>query len=140
MLSWDVEIQGQLRYLSTKLLVGISVKPICRKISRYSARTLSMGCRQPASAVLPRASKLSFLNGSVFHDPSASMSDVSSVLGLTITSAKFGPLLTLMLFTTFWTMSLRFFSTSTSATADRSIGLARMACSPVWTVSTMVGV
>mmetsp|Transcript_32500 Transcript_32500/g.65218 ORF Transcript_32500/g.65218 Transcript_32500/m.65218 type:complete len:207 (+) Transcript_32500:370-990(+) len=44
--------------VSTNLFVGISSKPISRKISLNWARTLSSGCSRPAPASCPSAAKL----------------------------------------------------------------------------------
>mmetsp|Transcript_268 Transcript_268/g.664 ORF Transcript_268/g.664 Transcript_268/m.664 type:complete len:209 (-) Transcript_268:13-639(-) len=47
-------------------------------MSRNCSRTLSSGCRQPASASFPAAAKLYGLNATVSHAPDCNMSAVSS--------------------------------------------------------------
>jgi len=55
--------------LSTKELVGISSKPISRKISRKALLTLRSGWRWPDVGCVPSALKLYSLNVSVSHAP-----------------------------------------------------------------------
>ena len=54
---------------STKLWVGISAKPIWKKMPRSSSRTFSKGWREPPFVGIPSASKLYFLKEFVFQDP-----------------------------------------------------------------------
>src|SRR6478735_5357917 len=66
---WQLCEQKQHTPVSTNLFVGISSKPISKKICLNSWRTLFRGCRAPAFCTAPRALKLYGLKSTVFHAP-----------------------------------------------------------------------
>ena len=74
--------------------VGISSKPISKKIWRNSWRTFMRGWKAPAGVRAPFDLKLYGFNWTVFHAPLASISAVRSVSSFTNSLAYFGPFVT----------------------------------------------
>mmetsp|Transcript_12435 Transcript_12435/g.42036 ORF Transcript_12435/g.42036 Transcript_12435/m.42036 type:complete len:202 (-) Transcript_12435:273-878(-) len=91
---WDCGWKSASKFqkqLSTQRLVGISSKPMCMRMRRNSARTLSRGWKLPPPTGSPMAEKLSGLKGVSLHVPLASMSEVMSEAMSTRVSAKRRP-------------------------------------------------
>ena len=93
----------------THRFVGISSKPISKKICLNSCLTFINGCRAPLFAGAPRALKLYGLKVLFLQSPEYSISAVRSVSSLTIWVANLGPLLILKDIRFTIVTSLRFF-------------------------------
>mmetsp|Transcript_20796 Transcript_20796/g.50879 ORF Transcript_20796/g.50879 Transcript_20796/m.50879 type:complete len:208 (+) Transcript_20796:840-1463(+) len=119
---WNSESKFQ-KPLSTHRLVGISEKPISRKIWRNSLRALYSGCSTPPFGRWPSASRLSGLNVAVFHAPLASMAAVRSTTGATNVARKPAAFVTLYVLRLNLATSRRLVSAAT----DRSLLLSNLA-------------
>mmetsp|Transcript_20937 Transcript_20937/g.52090 ORF Transcript_20937/g.52090 Transcript_20937/m.52090 type:complete len:301 (-) Transcript_20937:14-916(-) len=114
--------------LSMKLLVGISAKPSCRKISRNCCRTFSSGCTWPPAGGAPApGTRLYALNSSFLHDPSAIISLVRSAWALTRSRANLAPLAIEYDFHASCLTSFRFFTRFSSSFAGISVPAATAA-------------
>ena len=102
--------------LSTKLFVGISAKPIWRKISRNCWRTLSSGWTHPPLGGAPApGTRLYCLNSASRQLPSCSISLVRSAAAFFRSSANLAPLPIVNVFHVSCFTSLRFLTSASSS-------------------------